>query len=70
MTICQNYQKLKLLKGLLKNKIEKLKIKKIEINEKKLRYNLVKNDLFKLIGLKINKIIRRSKFLIFFLISQ
>ena len=58
------------VKRSLKNKIEKLKIKKIEINEKKLRYNLVKNDLFKLIGLKINKIIRRSKFLIFFLISQ
>ncbi len=54
------------VKRSLKNKIEKLKIKKIEINEKKLRYNLVKNDLFKLIGLKINKIIRRSKFLIFF----
>ncbi len=54
------------VKRSLKNRIEKLKIKKIEINEKKLRYNLVKNDLFKLIGLKINKIIRRSKFLIFF----
>ena len=54
------------VKRSLKNRIETLKIKKIEINEKKLRYNLVKNDLFKLIGLKINKIIRRSKFLIFF----
>tara|TARA_Y100000591_G_scaffold142382_1_gene122350 strand:+ start:1636 stop:1992 length:357 start_codon:yes stop_codon:yes gene_type:complete len=54
------------VKRSLKSSIEKLVIKKIEINEKKLRYKLVKNDLLKLIGLKINRVIRRSKYLIFF----
>ena len=53
------------VKRSLTNKIQSLVIKSISVKVDKLRYQLNKNKLKKLIGLKIVKILRRSKFLIF-----
>ena len=53
------------VKRSLTNKIQSLVIKSIIVKVDKLRYQLNKNKLKKLIGLKIVKILRRSKFLIF-----
>ena len=52
-------------RSLTKN-IQNLIIKNIKINHSKLRYRINKNDLNKIIGLRLEKIKRRSKFLIFF----
>ena len=41
-------------------------IKKVKINNYSLRYNVVKRDLNQLIGLKLKRIKRRSKYLLFF----
>ena len=54
-----------MLKGLLINKIQNLIVERIIINDEKLRYKINKKKLKKLLGLKIKKILRRSKFLLF-----
>ena len=53
------------VKRSLEKKILNLIIKKIEINDGKLRYNISKQEISKLSGKKIFKIKRRSKFLVF-----
>ena len=53
------------VKKSLKKKIENLVIKKVKINDANLRYKLDRKEFSKLIGKKIKKIDRRSKFLIF-----
>ena len=53
------------VKRSLERKIQNLVIKKVIINETNLRYRINPNDLSKLKGLKIKKITRRSKFLLF-----
>ena len=54
------------VKRSLNNKVQNLIIKKVKINDSKLRYRIHKNELRKIIGLRIKKIERRSKFLLFF----
>ncbi len=53
------------VKKSLKKKILNLIIKKVEINDGKLRYKVKKLEISKLIGQRIKKIKRRSKYLIF-----
>ena len=53
------------VKRSLKKKILNLIIKKVKINDGNLRYRIEKAGLLKLIGKRIQKIERRSKFLIF-----
>ena len=53
------------VKRSLERKIQNLIIKKVEINDGNLRYKVDKGKLQKLLGKKIKKIYRRSKFLIF-----
>ena len=55
------------VKRSLDNKVQNLIIKKVKINDDKLRYRIDKNETRKIIGLKFIKIKRRSKFLLFFL---
>ena len=55
------------VKRSLTNKVKNLIIKKVKINDDRLRYRIDKKILRKIIGLKIKKIERRSKFLLFFL---
>ncbi len=55
------------VKRSLTNKAKNLTIKKIKINDYNLRYPLNLRDLNRLIGLKVKKISRRSKFLLFIL---
>ena len=45
---------------------QNLIIKKVKINDDRLRYRIDKNLIRKIIGLKLKKIVRRSKFLLFF----
>jgi len=54
------------VKRSLNSKVQNLIIKKVKINDGHLRYRIDKNKIKKLVGLKIKKIKRRSKFLIFF----
>ena len=54
------------VKRSLANKVENLIIKKVKINDDRLRYRVDKNAIRKIIGLKLKKIKRRSKFLLFF----
>ena len=54
------------VKKSLINKVQNLIIKKVKINDDRLRYRIDKNILRKIVGLKIKKIERRSKFLLFF----
>mgnify|MGYP001325200435 CR=1 FL=1 len=54
------------VKRSLTNKLKNLVIKKIKINDYRLRYPVNIKDIKSLIGLKIRKISRRSKYLIFF----
>ena len=54
------------VKRSLKSKILNLIIKKVKINDDKLRFKLNKKEILKLVGMRIKKIERRSKFLIFF----
>ena len=54
------------VKRSLNNKVQNLIIKKVKINDSKLRYRINKNEIRKIIGLRIRKIERRSKFLLFF----
>ena len=55
------------VKRSLSNKLQNLIIKKVKINDDKLRYRIDKNETRKIVGLKFIKIKRRSKFLLFFL---
>ena len=54
------------VKRSLNNKVQNLIIKKVKINDGRLRYRIDKKTIRKIIGLKIIKIYRRSKFLLFF----
>ena len=53
------------VKRSLEKKILNLIIQKVKINDSKLRYNVNKEKIYKLKGKKVEKIYRRSKFLIF-----
>ena len=53
------------VKRSLTNKIQKLVIERITVKDEKLRYRINKKKLKILLGLKIIKILRRSKFLLF-----
>ena len=54
------------VKRSLRSKVQNLIIKKVKINDDRLRYRIDKNSIRKIIGLKLKKIERRSKFLLFF----
>ena len=54
------------VKRSLSSKVQNLIIKKVKINDDRLRYRIDKNLIRKIIGLKLKKIERRSKFLLFF----
>ncbi len=54
------------VKRSLESSIQNLFIKRVKINEVNLRYKISHSKLTKLTGLKIKKIERRSKFLLFF----
>jgi formamidopyrimidine-DNA glycosylase len=54
------------VKRSLINKIKNSIIKAVKINDGRLRYKVDKNQIKKIIGLKLEKISRRSKFLLFF----
>ncbi len=53
------------VKRSLTSKIQKLVVEKITVKDEKLRYKINKKKLKTLLGLKIIKILRRSKFLLF-----
>jgi formamidopyrimidine-DNA glycosylase len=54
------------VKRSLTNKVQNLIIKKVKIKDDRLRYRVDKNKIRKIVGLKLKKIERRSKFLLFF----
>ena len=54
------------VKRSLTNKVQNLIIKEVKIKDGRLRYQVDKNKIRNLVGLKIVKIKRRSKFLLFF----
>ena len=54
------------VKRSLINKTQNLIVKAVQIKDAKLRYKIDKNQIKKIIGLKIKKIMRRSKYLLFF----
>jgi len=54
------------VKRSLINKIQNSIIKAVKINDGRLRYKIDKNQFKKIIGLKLIKILRRSKYLLFF----
>ena len=54
------------VKRSLTNKTQNLIIKEVKINDARLRYRVEKKKLRKIVGLKIKKIKRRSKYLLFF----
>ena len=54
------------VKRSLANKIQNSIVKAVKINDGRLRYRVNKNKIEKIIGLRIKKISRRSKFLLFF----
>ena len=54
------------VKRSLNNKVQNLIIKKVKINTTRLRYPIDKKEIIKVVGLKLKKIKRRSKFLLFF----
>jgi len=54
------------VKRSLENLINNLLIKDIQINEVNLRYKVKKREIRQIIGLKIQSIERRSKYLLFF----
>ena len=55
------------VKKSLESQINNLTIKSIKINDSNLRYKVKKHDITKIIGLKIIKVKRRSKYLLFHL---
>ena len=54
------------VKRSLTNNIQNLIIKNVKINNAKLRYRVNKNEITKIVGSRLKKIKRRSKFLLFF----
>ena len=54
------------VKRSLTNKLQNLIIKEVKINDGRLRYRVDKKNIRKIIGLKLKKIERKSKFLLFF----
>ena len=54
------------VKRSLDNKVKNLIVRNVKINDGRLRFLITEKKLKKIIGLKIKKIKRRSKFLIFF----
>ena len=54
------------VKRSLTSKVQNLIIKKVMINDDRLRYRIDKNKIRRIVGLKLTKIKRRSKFLLFF----
>jgi formamidopyrimidine-DNA glycosylase len=54
------------VKRSLTNKIQNLIIKKVKINDGKLRYRINENKIKKIIGCRLKKIERKSKYLLFF----
>ena len=54
------------VKKSLENEIRNLTIKDIKLNDVNLRYKVKKQEINKIIGLKILRIERRSKYLLFF----
>jgi formamidopyrimidine-DNA glycosylase len=54
------------VKRSLINKIQNSVIKAVKINDSRLRYKINRNELKKIIGLRLKKIKRRSKYLLFF----
>ena len=54
------------VKRSLINKTQNLIVKAVKINDGRLRYQIDRNKIKKIIGLKIKKISRRSKYLLFF----
>ena len=54
------------VKRSLINKTQNLIIKAVKINDGRLRYKINRNKIKKIIGLKLKKISRRSKYLLFF----
>ena len=54
------------VKRSLINKTQNLIVKAVKINDGRLRYKIDKNKVKKIIGLKLKKISRRSKYLLFF----
>ena len=54
------------VKRSLINKVQNLIIKSVKINDGRLRYKVDKNQIKRIIGLKLKKISRRSKYLLFF----
>ena len=54
------------VKRSLSSKVQNLIIKKVKINDDRLRYRIEKNKIRKIVGFKIKKIERRAKFLLFF----
>ena len=53
------------VKRSLKRKIQNLIIKKVKINDGNLRYKINRDKFFQLVGRRIVKITRRSKYLVF-----
>ena len=54
------------VKRSLNSKVQNLIIKEVKINDGRLRYPINKKEIKKVVGLKLKKIRRRSKFLLFF----
>ncbi len=54
------------VKRSLINKIQNLIVKAVKINDERLRYKIDRKKIKKIVGLKFNKISRRSKYLLFF----
>jgi formamidopyrimidine-DNA glycosylase len=54
------------VKRSLTNKVQNLIIKDVKINDHRLRYPINKNQIRKIVGLRLKKIKRKSKFLLFF----
>ena len=53
------------VKRSLNNKARNLIVKTVKINDGRLRYKITKDQAKKIIGLKLEKVSRRSKYLIF-----
>ena len=54
------------VKRSITNKIQSLIVKAVKIKDTRLRYKIDRNKIKKIIGLKFEKISRRSKYLLFF----
>ena len=57
------------VKRSLINKTRNLIVKAVKINDGRLRYKIDRNKIKKIIGLRLKKISRRSKYYYFFLIK-